>query len=102
MAKPIVATDVPGCREVVAHRENGLLVPPRDADELANAIEDMLDDETMRSEMGRAGRKRAVEQFDERNVIRDTLQVYAELVGQERVAQVGAERTIRQLAHNLG
>ncbi len=87
MAKPIVATDVPGCREVVVHRENGLLVAPRDANELADGIETMLHDEKMRNEMGRAGRKRAVRQFDERNVIRDTLQVYAELLGEKHFAQ---------------
>lgn len=45
---PIVTTDVPGCREVVIDNENGYLVPPRDPDALAKAIEKLLNDKALR------------------------------------------------------
>ncbi len=44
VGRPIVTTDVPGCREVVTHLVNGLLVKPRDAQALASAIEKLADD----------------------------------------------------------
>ena len=49
---PIVATDAPGCREIVRDGENGLLVPARDAAALAAAIRRLLDDPGLRSRMG--------------------------------------------------
>lgn len=76
MGKPIIASDVPGCREVVVDGENGLLVPARDSTALASAMQRLLSDDRLRQEMGAAGRKRMVEQFDERNVISQTIRVY--------------------------
>jgi glycosyltransferase involved in cell wall biosynthesis len=47
--RPIIATNVPGCREVVEHEKNGLLIAPKDAHELARAIEELaLDPEKCR------------------------------------------------------
>ena len=60
---PIVTTNVPGCRDVVTHELNGLLVPPRDTQALANAIEKLLNDTSLRDTMGNAGRKIALEKF---------------------------------------
>ena len=79
MGKPVIASDVPGCREVVAHGENGLLVPPRDAGALADAVRRVLADAPRRAAMGRAGRALAVARFDERQVVRQTQDVYEEL-----------------------
>ena len=76
MGKPVVATNVPGCRDVVTHGHNGLLVPPRDPQALANALEQLLTAEPLRLSMGRAGRALAVERFDERQVVRQTLRAY--------------------------
>jgi len=50
--RPIVASDVPGCREVVQHGENGLLVPVRNASALAEALMRILQDSHMRRKMG--------------------------------------------------
>jgi glycosyltransferase involved in cell wall biosynthesis len=75
----LVTTDVPGCREVVAHEVDGLLVPVRDADALAAAIARMQDDPALRRRLSGAGRRKALERFDERLVIRQTLAVYDEL-----------------------
>jgi glycosyltransferase involved in cell wall biosynthesis len=76
----LVTTDVPGCREVVAHEVDGLLVPVRDADALADAIARLQDDPALRQRLADAGRCKAVERFDEHIVVRGTLAVYEELV----------------------
>ena len=76
----IVANDVPGCREIVKHGINGLLVQPRDTAALAQAISRLATDPEERARFGRAGRDAAVAEFDERIVISDTMAVYRELM----------------------
>lgn len=76
---PLVTTDVPGCREVVTDGVNGLLVPPRDARALAEAIARLDDDETLAQKLGAAARVRAVEEFDERRISVQTIAVYQAL-----------------------
>jgi glycosyltransferase involved in cell wall biosynthesis len=90
MGKPIIASDVPGCREVVVHGENGLLVPPGDAPALAAAMETMFADEQLRTKMGAAGRRRVLDHFDERQVISQTVRMYDELL--QRPSAAVAER----------
>ena len=75
--KPIVTTDVPGCRETVVHGVNGFLVPAKDAHALADAIEALLRDPELRRAMGVASRALAEERFDERALIARTLELYA-------------------------
>ncbi len=79
-ALPLVTTDAPGCREVVTHEVNGLLVPVKDATALANAIERLHLDPAWARQLGLAARERAIAEFDERIVIAKTLAVYGELV----------------------
>ncbi len=79
--RAIVTTDVPGCREIVRHGENGLLVPVRNGEALASAIAALLQDPAMRASMGRRGREIAVREFSEEKILRETLQVYGELLG---------------------
>jgi glycosyltransferase involved in cell wall biosynthesis len=74
--RPIVATDVPGCREAVVPGRNGLLVPPRDAGALAAALETLLRDPALRRSMGGESRAIAEERFDERVLISNTLSLY--------------------------
>lgn len=81
-ARPIVATDVPGCREIVQHGVNGLLVPPRDAKALAEAIATLTQDCAMRLRMGTCGREIVRHEFSAEQVARETLDVYRELLGQ--------------------
>lgn len=78
---PLVTTDVPGCREVVTDGVDGLRVPPRDAQALAQAIARLHDDPALGARLGAAARVKALAQFDERIVIADTLAVYRELLG---------------------
>lgn len=75
----LIATDVPGCREVVAHEVDGLRVPVRDGVALARAVARLQEDVALRTRLAEAGRNKALERFDERIVIRDTLVVYEEL-----------------------
>lgn len=75
MGKPIVATDVPGCREIVRHEVNGLLVPPRDADALADALQHLLQAPEKMAAFGLRSREIAHE-FDESSVIAATMAVY--------------------------
>jgi glycosyltransferase involved in cell wall biosynthesis len=77
--RPIVTTDVPGCRDIVHHNENGLLVPPRDATALASALRRLITDKQLRLALGRRGRERAVSEFRMELVINDTLRLYADL-----------------------
>jgi glycosyltransferase involved in cell wall biosynthesis len=77
---PLITTDVPGCREVVTHEMNGLLVPARDAEALAQAIARLDDDPHLAIRLGAAARAKALAQFDEQIVIHQTMAVYIELV----------------------
>lgn len=76
---PIVATDVPGCREVIKHGVSGLLVPPRDSARLATALRQLIEDRALRRRFGLAGRQRAEREFASPIVIGQTLAVYATL-----------------------
>lgn len=89
-ACPIVATDVPGCREIVRHGENGLLVPARDPVALADALQQLLNDPELRCRMGQRGREMAVSEFSEERVNTQTLAVYRELLSEHwpRTGQV--------------
>ncbi len=80
MGKPLVATDVPGCRDVVNHGENGFLVPVKNARILANAIEILLKDIELCQIMGAAGRQKVLREFDDQDVVRRTAKVY-EVIG---------------------
>ena len=77
----LVTTDVPGCREVVTHEVDGLLVPVRDGNALARAIARFQEDPALRTRLAEAGRRKALDRFDERIVLRDTLAVYREVLG---------------------
>ncbi|MGH8874549.1 MAG: GNAT family N-acetyltransferase [Acidimicrobiia bacterium] len=76
MGLPIVATDIRGCREVVEHGENGLLVPVGDVPALAAAISRLGEDRGLRATMAAAGYRRARERFDETEVVRKVMQAY--------------------------
>jgi len=80
-ARAIVTTDIPGCRDVVHAGENGLLVPPRDARALADAIRRLLEDPELRGRMGIAGRERAARDFGIETVVQQHLGLYRELLG---------------------
>ncbi len=78
--KAIVATDVPGCREIVRDRFNGLLVSPRDSTALAAAIEELLSDQALREVMGRRSRTRVLAEWSSPRITEQVLGLYRDMV----------------------
>lgn len=77
--RPLVSCDVPGCREIVRHGVNGLLVPPRDAPALADALAQLIADPQQRAVFGTAARTLVAAEFSVDHVIEQTLALYREL-----------------------
>lgn len=75
MARPIITTDVPGCRETVKDGENGFLVPAYDPQALANAMITLINQPDTRARMARASLNMARTRFDARSVALDTLEI---------------------------
>jgi glycosyltransferase involved in cell wall biosynthesis len=73
---PLIATDVPGCREICRNNQNGILVPAQDVDTLANAISRLIVDDELRLRMGHRSREIAVTEFSQDYVIDETIKVY--------------------------
>lgn len=78
---PLVAADVPGCREIVRHGVNGFLVPVRDARALADAILALAGDPGLRARFGAESRRIAATEFTQEVVVRRTLEVYRLALG---------------------
>jgi glycosyltransferase involved in cell wall biosynthesis len=74
--RPVVAGDVGGLRDLVAHEETGLLVPPGDVEALRAALRRLLDDEELRRRYGQAGRERIAEHFTWKRFADATLEAY--------------------------
>jgi glycosyltransferase involved in cell wall biosynthesis len=79
-SRPIIATDVPGCREIVHNGKNGILVPLKNANALASAIKELINDSEKRKRMGKSGRKLVENEFSEEIVVNQTMKVYQELL----------------------
>jgi glycosyltransferase involved in cell wall biosynthesis len=75
-ARPIVASDIPGCRTVVIDGETGLLVPVEQPGPLAQALERLLSDPDLRGRMGQAGRRRILQNFTQPHINQQTVEVY--------------------------
>ena len=84
MARPIVATDIRGCRQVVDDGVTGALVPARQVEALAAALVRLGSDPGLRETMGRAAVAKAQRDFDQRVVIDLTLDVYDRLLARRR------------------
>ena len=82
-ARACIATDTPGCREIVRHEVNGLLVPPGDIDALANAVKYLIDDAPKRRAMGARGREIVLADFTLRQVTEATLKLYRQALAEE-------------------
>lgn len=75
-ARPVVATDIPGCREAVIHEQTGLLVPPAAPQALAAALERLIINPALRARLGALGRARVIENFSDEIICRKTLEIY--------------------------
>jgi glycosyltransferase involved in cell wall biosynthesis len=76
----MVATDVPGCRELVKDGENGLLVPARDVPALADALARLIHDPALRARLGGTGRQMVIDLFDDDVVISQHLTLYRSIL----------------------
>lgn len=86
--RAIVATDVPGCREVVRSGVNGLLIPPKDALALSDALYQLLTDDALRRRMAAAGRQMVLERFTTKKVNHANWDVYQGLLtAQQKVTR---------------
>ena len=78
--RAIIATDVPGCREIVHDGESGILVPLKDSNFLASAIKELINNPGKRKSMGKNGRILVKREFSEEIVVNRTMKVYQELL----------------------
>lgn len=79
--KPIVTTDMPGCRETVTDGVTGFLVPPNDAAAVADRLQCLIEDQDLRRRMGAGARDKAVAEFADQRIVAETLTVYRRAVG---------------------
>jgi len=84
--KAMVATDVPGCREIVRDRFNGLLVSPRDSMALANAMEGLLSDQKSREIMGQRSRTLALNEWSGSRISEQVLNLYHDVLKSSSIA----------------
>ncbi|MFZ5571248.1 MAG: glycosyltransferase [Thermodesulfobacteriota bacterium] len=82
--RAIVAANVPGCREIVRHMVNGLLVPPYDPKALAHAILVLLTDAGLRRKMGARSREIVEREFSDRFVAEQTIKQYTQHLSRVR------------------
>ena len=82
MERPIITTDVPGCRDVVDHGDCGLLVPLNDSRAIELAIRLFLANPDLARRFGLAARRKVVAEFQVERVNRSTLEQYAALLAQ--------------------
>jgi len=79
VGRAIVTTDVPGCREVVKDGENGFLVPAKDAKELSIAIQKIINNPKLLTNMGKKSRLMAEQEFSIQQIVEQTLKLYKTL-----------------------
>ena len=73
--RPLITSDIPGCREAVEDGVSGYLCPARDADALYEAMRRFVElPESWRGEMGRRGRERMEQKFDKRIIVKETIE----------------------------
>jgi glycosyltransferase involved in cell wall biosynthesis len=82
--RPLVATDVPGCREIAREGINALLVPPNDAEALAEAIGRLAADAQMRARFAAAGRRLVEDEFSANIVGKQIVGLYDQLLHRSR------------------
>jgi len=92
VGKPIIASDITGFANVMTNNEEGLLVPPRDEDELANALIKMMTNKEMREQMASRGRPTALK-YDWNNIALRVLDYY-----EKTLQRIGATKSIPEAA----
>lgn len=76
IGRPIITTNVPGCKEVVKNGINGFLVEPRNAEELAEKLSILIKNKKLRTRFGKASRKTAIDLFDIHQINQEYIRLY--------------------------
>jgi glycosyltransferase involved in cell wall biosynthesis len=92
--KALIATDVPGCRDVIRHHKTGLLVSVRDPSALADAIHTLLENRELRSALGAAARDFVRSEHSTERIGRQYLDLYQECLGPEEGPTVGHSQSV--------
>ncbi len=100
--KPVIATNIRGCREEVVPDLTGLLVPVGDSAALAEAITSVLRNSKLAHKMGDVGRKRVCELFDENLVLNRQMSAYAEVVRRKLTPEVPLIKSLAKKRIKLG
>ena len=87
LGTPVVSTRVGGIPDAVRHEETGLLVPPRDPEALAAALERVLDDAALREHLSRSGRAFAAAELGEAAMAERYLEIYSSAVAARRATR---------------
>lgn len=74
--KPVIASSLPGVRRVVNDGIDGILVPPKDTEKLSEAIEYMLNNETIKKKMGKNARKKIEQKYSWKKIVEKLEKVY--------------------------
>ncbi len=80
VGRAVITTDHPGCRDAIEPDVSGILVPPQNAESLADAIEKLIDDPALRQQMGRAGRVLAEREYAIEKIVDQHLRIYREVL----------------------
>ena len=81
MAKPFITSDAPGCSEAVEHGINGFMVPVKNVSTLAQTMQHIIEiGPAKRFELGKNGRKLAVDKYDEKIIINDYKRILDNLI----------------------
>jgi glycosyltransferase involved in cell wall biosynthesis len=80
--RPVVTTDHPGCRDAIIDGKTGYLVPVRNCDALAEALEKLIKSQSLRKSMGQAGHELAERKFTIENVVEQHLGIYQQLMNE--------------------
>ena len=81
--RAVVTTDVPGCRDAIIPNKTGLLVPVRDSQKLADALQWLIENSQTRIAMGAAGRKLAEDEFSIEKIVIDHLNIFQDLLSND-------------------
>jgi glycosyltransferase involved in cell wall biosynthesis len=79
-SRPIIAYDIPGCREIVVNEDNGFLVPLKNQLFLETMLERLINDPALRVKMGKSGRLKVINQFSQELIAAETLKVWDEVL----------------------
>ena len=98
MELAVIATNIRGCREAVAHGRNGLLYPAHDVTQLTRLLEELRGSASLRAELGSAARETALSRFDERGYIRRQVDAIDRLLGSTSITNNSHDGSAQRMA----